>query len=92
MFHRSTVARAPVASLVAAAALIPLSFSRAFLYADRAHGRAAVATCLHAFDSVLDWAALWVRRATLVLEVAVATFAAVLTAASLLAWAIATLH
>jgi hypothetical protein len=46
---------------------------------------------LHAFDSVLDWAALWVRRATLV-EVAVATFAAVLTAASLLAWAIATLH
>ncbi len=92
MSHRSTVARAPVASLVAAAALIPLSFSRAFLYADRAHGRAAVASFLHAFDSVLDWTALWVGRVTLAIEVAVATTLAAVAAASLLAWAIATLH
>ncbi|MBA2274628.1 MAG: hypothetical protein H0W21_12130 [Actinobacteria bacterium] len=92
MSRRSIVTRAPVASLAAAAALVPLSFSRAFLYADRAHGRAAVASFLLAFDSVLDWTELWVRRATLAFGIAVATSVAALAAASLLAWAIAALH
>ncbi|MDQ3765791.1 MAG: hypothetical protein M3346_00370 [Actinomycetota bacterium] len=92
MSRRASVARAPVASLAAAAAFIPLSFTRAFLYADRAHGRAAVASFLDAFDSVLDWTARWVRGVTLAFGVAVATFLAAFAAASLLAWAIATLH
>jgi hypothetical protein len=92
MSRRSIVRRAPVASLTAAVGMVQLRYSRAFLYADRAHGRAAAASSLQVLDSVLDWTELWLRRVTLALRVMVATVAAALVAASLLAWAIATLH
>lgn len=92
MSRRSIVGRAPVASLAAAAAYIPPGFSRAFLYVDRPHGRAAAASFLHAFDLVLDWTALWVRRVALAFGVTVVASLAAFAAASLLAWAIATLH
>ena len=92
MSHRSVVTRAPVASLAAIGVFMHMHYSRAFLYADRAHARAAVASFLHAFDLALDWTELWVRRAALAVEVMVAAAAAAFIAGSLLAWAIATLH
>lgn len=92
MSRRSPVTRAPVSSLAAAFDEVNLRYSRAFLYADRAHGRAAVASFLSVFDSVLDWTELWLRRVMLAAEVVVATAAAALVSACLLAWALATLH
>ena len=92
MSHRSVVTRAPFASLTAFAMFVQMHYSRAFLYADRAHARAAMASSLHVFDLALDWIELWVRRAALAVEVMLAAALAALVAASLLAWAIATLH
>ncbi|MBA3350699.1 MAG: hypothetical protein H0T12_09120 [Actinobacteria bacterium] len=92
MSRRSIVIRAPSASLAAAIALVPVSVSRAFQYADRAHGRTAVDSFLSAFDRVLDGTELWAHRVILACEVVAAASMAALAAASLLAWAIATLH
>lgn len=92
MSRRSPVLRAPVSSLAAAADIVHLRYSRALLYADRAHGRAALASILAVFDSVLDGCELWIRRLGMVAGVVAAVAASALASASLLAWALATLH
>lgn len=92
MSRRSPVLRAPVSSLAAAAGMVHLHYSRALLHADRAHGRAALASFLALFDSALDRSELWMRRLAMGAGVVGAIAASVVAAASLLAWALATLH